>query len=105
MNPEMVCVTWADAHSDSSGWTEAKELTDADEYLVHSVGWLLTETAGGKPKHITLCQSYTPDEDVDHVLYIPNGMVRHVTVLTSTDMALSDPQINILGYGHGNKET
>jgi uncharacterized protein YndB with AHSA1/START domain len=88
MKPDMVSVTWADAHSDSSGWTGHKELDDEGEYLVHSVGWLLTESMGGKPGHLTICQSYTPDEDVDHVLYVPNGMVRKVDVLTAIESKL-----------------
>jgi len=73
-------VIWADAHSDSSGWTGKREIAhDEGEYLVHTIGWLLTELEGGKEHHVTLCQSYTPDEDVDHVLHIPKGMVRKIS--------------------------
>jgi hypothetical protein len=82
MKPEMVLVVWADAHGDSNGWTGFKEMEDEGEYLVHSLGWLLTDKMGGKAHHVTICQSYTPDEDVDHVLHVPIGMVRSMSVLT-----------------------
>jgi uncharacterized protein YndB with AHSA1/START domain len=78
MKLDPVIVTWADAHSDSSGWTGVKEHIDEGEYIVQSVGWLLTESDGGKPGHVTICQSYTPDEDVDHILHIPQAMVRQM---------------------------
>lgn len=82
MKLQPVLVTWADAHSDSSGWTGIKDSTEEGEYIVYSVGYLIPESEGGKPAHITICQSYTPDEDVDHILHIPQGMVRHLDVMT-----------------------
>jgi hypothetical protein len=73
-------VVWADAHSDSSGWTSKRDVIHEEgEYLVHTIGWLLTEGEGGKENHVSLCQSYTPDEDVDHILHIPQGMVRKIS--------------------------
>jgi hypothetical protein len=77
---EVVQVLWADAHAgDNDSWVAIEELQAAeDEYLVTSVGWLVV---GSKPKHITLCQSVTHDQNVDHVLHIPEGMVRKMTVL------------------------
>jgi hypothetical protein len=78
-HPDPYLVVWADAHSDSSGWTGRDHVSEEGEYLVNSIGWLLTEQDGGKTSHVTLCQSYTPDEDVDHILHIPQGMVRKMS--------------------------
>jgi len=77
---ERVEVIWADAHAaDIDTWTPLEELQgEGDEYLVTSVGWLVV---GSKAKHITICQSHTADDAVDHVLHIPEGMVRRITVL------------------------
>jgi hypothetical protein len=91
MKLDLVAILWADAHSDSSGWTGIKETHEDGEYIVHSVGWLIPENLGGKSGHVTICQSFTPDEDVDHVLHIPTGMVRE----------MKTTQIELLGYGHG----
>jgi hypothetical protein len=102
MKLQMTMVTWADAHSDSSGWTGKRDLDEEGEYLVHSVGWLITEEEGGKPGHVTLCQSYTPDEDVDHVLYVPHGMIRAINVLT--ELHAIDPRTE-LRYPHAREET
>ena len=38
-------------------------------------GFLLAESEGGKPDHITVFQSITPDGDIDHVLHIPVKMI------------------------------
>lgn len=97
MKLDLVLVVWADAHSDSAGWTGFKDIEDEGEYLVSSVGWVLKPEHGGKAKHLTICQSYTPDEDVDHVLHIPNGMVRSVK-------HLSIGNTYSLGYPHGIQE-
>ena len=98
MNLSIIHVIWADAHSNSAGWTGRRDIDDEEEYLVHSVGWLLTEEDGGKPNHVTICQSHTTDEDVDHVLFIPQGMVRKVEVLSQKPTAE-------LRYPHGRQET
>ena len=98
MKLQDVKVIWADAHSDSAGWTGVKDHVDEGEYLVHTMGWLLTDADGGKPGHVSVCQSYTPDEDVDHILHIPQAMVRHLDFM----MYSHSEQ---LGYGHGRQET
>ena len=76
-----VLVVWADAHADLETWTHPDDIDDNGEYLVRSVGWHLPVGDGGKTDHMTLCQSQTPNGDIDHVLHIPVGMVRTVTVL------------------------
>ena len=78
---ELVRILWADAHAGNQEWSPLEELDDHDEYLVESVGFLLPETAGGKKGHVSLAQSITPDGHVDHVLYVPAGMVRHMETL------------------------
>ena len=98
MKLQAVKMIWADAHSDSAGWVGVKDHSDDGEYLVHTLGWLIPENEGGKPGHVTICQSYTPDEDVDHILHVPLGMVRSLDVM----MYSHSEQ---LGYPHGRQET
>lgn len=85
---ERVEVIWADAHAgDNDTWVPVEELHgEGEEYLVVSVGWLIV---GSKAKHVTICQSRTPDEQVDHVLHIPEGMIRKMTVLHALNTELS----------------
>lgn len=73
-----VVVRWADAHSGAEQWTPIDEMDDDGEYLVESVGWLIPVDEGGKPNHVTLAQSLTPDDAVDHILHIPTSMVRNI---------------------------
>lgn len=77
-----VVVVWADAHAGPDRWTPIEDLDDDGEYLVESCGWLVPVGDGGKPDHVTLAQSYTPDEHVDHVLHIPISMVRSIASIT-----------------------
>lgn len=77
-------VRWADAHAGTEHWTPLDELEDDGEYLVESVGWLLPVDEGGKPDHVTLVQSVTPDEHVDHVIHIPVSMVRTIASVSVT---------------------
>ena len=81
----LVLVRWADAHSGIGHWHELEETAEDDtEYLVQSVGWLIPTDKGGKQGHVTLAQSLTPDDMVDHILHIPKGMVRKMTVAYTT---------------------
>ncbi len=75
-------VVWADAHAGDRQWWEPEELPEEGEYLVQSVGFLLPLGAGGKAQHITLAQSLTSEGMVDHIIYIPSGMVRRICVLS-----------------------
>ena len=77
-----VVVHWADAHAGTEHWTPVEELDDDGEYIVASVGWLLPVDEGGKPDHVTLVQSLTVDDHVDHVLHIPVSMVRTIASIT-----------------------
>ena len=77
----MVLVTWADAHSGVATWTPIESL-DKDEMLVFTCGFLLSTVDGGKPDHITVYQSRTMEDDIDHVLHIPCQMVRKIAICT-----------------------
>ena len=81
----LVLVRWADAHSGIGHWHELETTGEDDaEYLVQSVGWLIPADKGGKHGHVTLAQSLTPDDMVDHILHIPKGMVRQMVVAYTT---------------------
>ena len=77
-----VVVSWADAHAGMEHWTPLTDLEDDGEYIVSSVGWLIPVDEGGKAEHVTLAQSLTPDDDVDHVIHIPVSMVRTIASIT-----------------------
>lgn len=74
----IVAVVWLDAHADgATDWTTIEEI-DPAPYIVLSVGVMLpTDTKKG---HVSIARS-TCDGLYDHVLHIPNGMVRHSTVI------------------------
>ena len=81
MSQPMVLVTWADAHSGVATWTPIDSL-DKDEMLVFTCGFLLSTVDGGKPDHLTVYQSRTMEDDIDHVLHIPCAMVRKIAICT-----------------------
>lgn len=78
---QMVMVVWADAHADGDGWTPREDIETDGELLVETCGFLLTTGDGGKEHHVTIAQSITPHDDIDHILHIPQGMVRTITFL------------------------
>lgn len=82
---EMVQVVWHDAHAVSE-WQEPKDISQ-EPCAIITVGWLIPSA---KPNHVVVAQSIDPDEAVDGVLSIPEGMVVKVTLL-STDSALIIP--------------
>lgn len=77
---QYVLVKWADAHQGPGHWCTLDE-DDDDEHIVVTCGLLISEDDGGKPKHLTVAQSQSPDGFVDHVIYIPQGMVRSMQFL------------------------
>jgi hypothetical protein len=79
-DPQYVVVKWADAHQGPGHWCTLDE-DDKDEHIVATCGLLIPEDDGGKPKHLTIAQSQSPDGFVDHVIYIPQGMVRSMQFL------------------------
>jgi hypothetical protein len=82
MTPKTIVeITWADTHSGGTGWTPISEI-DQDEYIIKSCGYLLAVGDGGKENHVTLYQSRTEDDDLDHVLHIPVAMIRKIKSVT-----------------------
>lgn len=75
-----VHITWLDAHSGTDQWTQADNL-DQDGCLVHTAGFLLPEAKKG---HVTIYQSRTPNNDIDHVLHIPVAMVQTIQTIDLT---------------------
>ena len=74
----IVVVVWEDAHADSSGtWVNLSDI-DPDPLVVTSVGILLDGDV--KPGHVTITQSHA-DGLCDHVIHIPEKMVKEITVL------------------------
>ena len=81
MAETMVLVEWNDAHAgDNDTWTPLEDIEDTGYYVVKSVGWLLPDAKAG---HVTIAQSLTPDEQVDHLLHVPAGMVNKMIVLNA----------------------
>ena len=80
MTETIVEITWADTHSGGIGWTPISEI-DQDEYIIKSCGYLLAVGDGGKENHITLYQSRTEDDDLDHILHIPVAMIRNIKAI------------------------
>ena len=77
---QMILVRWADAHAGEGSWHQL-ENDEAEEHIVSTCGWLIPDTEGGKPGHVTVAQNVDPQELVDHVIYIPKDMVRSLTFL------------------------
>ncbi len=78
-NPQYVLIKWADAHAGPGHWGELDD--DHNEHIVVTCGIHVSEQDGGKPGHITVAQSKTPDDFYDHVIYIPTGMMRTIEFL------------------------
>jgi hypothetical protein len=87
---EIVLVEWADAHAGPGHWSDLDE--DTGEHIVRTSGFLITEEMGGKKLHVTIAQSQTPDGFYDHVIYIPTGMIRTVSILSGDTTANATPQ-------------
>lgn len=87
---EIVLVEWADAHAGPGHWSDLDE--DTGEHIVRTSGFLITEEMGGKKLHLTIAQSQTPDGFYDHVIYIPTGMIRTVSILSGDTTASATPQ-------------
>jgi len=86
-----VLVIWHDAHAGTSQWTRLEEMDDDEPYEVFSVGFLLDRRLGGKAKHVSITQSWTPEACVDSVLHIPVKMVQKVIYLLEVPDEHSSP--------------
>lgn len=88
MDLPMVFVLWADAYANEEGsWVFLNSIKDEGEYLVRTVGWLLEPGSGGQTGHVSVAQSYGKDGVADHILNIPNGMVREMQYLAASKKA------------------
>lgn len=82
----MILLVWADAHAgENESWVAVEDVEDSGEYLVSSIGWVID---GAKEKHVTIAQSWTQDDQVDHLLHIPLSMIRKVHALAPVDSEL-----------------
>lgn len=77
---ETVLICWADAHAGEGHWATLEE-QESGEHLVTTCGFIIPEQDGGKAGHVTIAQSHSPDDFYDHIIYIPQGMVRSITFL------------------------
>lgn len=80
MTETIVEITWADTHSGGTGWTPISDIDQA-EYIIKSCGYLLSIGDGGKENHVTIYQSRTEDDDLDHILHIPVAMIRNIKAI------------------------
>lgn len=79
MSRNIVLVTWADAHANEEGtWVSLADIEDKGDYIVTSVGIVLEPGDGGQTGHLSLAQTIAPDDYGDHIINIPNGMIRTV---------------------------
>lgn len=77
----IVIVEWADAHQATESWTAIEDLEDYGDRMIFTVGYLLPVDDGGKEGHVTVFQSFDPQENmVDNVLHVPVGMVKSMCV-------------------------
>ena len=74
----VVYVKWHDAYSVSPSWVALADIVD-EPAVVESVGWLVPDAIAD---HIVVAQSVLNDEG-DHILAIPVGMVREMRTLFS----------------------
>lgn len=75
-----VIVSWLDAHQGEGYWHSLED-DDKEPHVIQSAGFLIAETDGGKPGHVTLAQNVDPNGLVDHVIFIPVKMVERIVAL------------------------
>lgn len=86
MARKIVLLTWADAHAnEDGGWVQLSDIEDKGDYIVTSVGILLEAGEGGQSGHVSIAQTIAPDDFADHIINVPNGMVKTMTVLGTTN--------------------
>ena len=81
-NFQAVLVTWIDAHAYEGGsWVYPSDIEDTGDYIVKTIGWLMPSGDGGFANHASVAQSWGADDAVDHIINIPNGMVKSIQFL------------------------
>ena len=87
-------VIWNDAHSDEAdSWVSISRRVDHEPFEVVTVGIILDSKTGKKRGHVSVAQSLTPSEFVDHVIHIPKAMV--VEVIELFDIKVKDEAIEL----------
>ena len=87
-------VIWNDAHSDDAvSWVSINERQDHAPFQVVTVGILLDSKTGRKRKHVSVAQSLTPSEYVDHVIHIPKQMI--VEIIELFDIKVNNEEIEL----------
>lgn len=81
---ELVLMLWADAHAGDGHWATLDE-DETGEHIIETCGYLIREEDGGKASHFTIAQSVSPDGFVDHVIHIPQAMMRELFRLTKQE--------------------
>lgn len=79
-----VIVIWHDAHAGVSQWEHVDELSDDEPYEVHTAGFLVPTSSGGKRNHVSVVQSYAVEGFVDSMIHIPKKMVVKIIPLERT---------------------
>ena len=88
----MIVIEWADAHAQEEGtWVFLEDVKDKGEYIVASIGWLLDKKSGAQTGHVSIAQSLGLRDGVgDHIIHIPNAMVRAIYLLSGKKITLKD---------------
>ena len=88
MDKVKVLVEWHDAHSNDTGWVSRADLDDEGPAVIKSIGFLMTEEEGGKKDHVSIVQTWSEDDMLHFVFYIPVQMVHRITILeVSSELA------------------
>ena len=90
MSKQKVLIEWADAYAHEGSWIFLSDIVDEGEYLVESIGFLIEPGEGGQTGHLTIAQSLGKDNAGDHIINIPLGMVRKVSLLDDEPLRLVD---------------
>ena len=77
-----VSVVWHDAHVGIDSWENRSDVKDDGPAVVHSCGFLLPTSMGGKKDHVSLVATWSEDDMVHSVFHIPLQMVQGISVLT-----------------------
>lgn len=77
-----ILVEWHDAHVGTASWEDRVDLEDDGPCVVHSSGFLLPTSLGGKENHVSMVATWSEDDMVHSVFHIPRQMVQRIVVLT-----------------------
>lgn len=90
MKHALVWLTWHDAHSIADTWTNLP--ISGEPCVVRSCGWLLEDA---KPNHVVIAQSFNDDDDYDHLLAVPLGMVVNLQIIAEEDLTRFSKKVKV----------